>query len=297
MINSEIYPKIVVYNNVFEDPEKMYSILKQSGKSENELFEKWKQWYTFGEKIEDTGLTYDKTVDYYKIINDLVPQNESQKDQKYFMDELIRGFHAVNNDYLNKFGFKMDLTEKSNPIEVSTNPNWHTTFPSIVEKYKWQGPSICKYFPESGSLKDLVMQFHSDHIIEEFVSPGYKFILTTTTYFNDDYEGGEVVFAVGDNTITYEPKMGDFVIFPSGHPDYFTENNNPYFHAVKKIHGKEKYFSRMYWTTFAEGSEEFFKTRDSLDELERKQRHKDYSYGVYQGIQKKYEPLSGLEEK
>ena len=294
MKSKEIYPKIIVYSDVFKNPEKMYSVLKNSRNQEEELFKSWIPWYTFGEQIkkEDTMTMYEETVNFLidkSKHSDLI--NDIQIDQKWFMNELITAFHSVNNDYLNRYKINIDLNEKVYPIEVSKNPNWLTTFPPILRKYKWQGPSICKYFPQNGDVhpdayvNDKVMQFHSDYVIEEFVSPGYKFILTTTTYINDDYEGGEIVFMNGNDHVTYKPKMGDILVFPSGHPNYFTENNNPYYHAVKKVQKKEKYFTRMYWTVYEEGSEKYFENKKIFSEEERKENHKKYSHVQYALIQ------------
>jgi len=291
LVIKELYPYIIIYQNVFENPEKIYDILKRSGKTENEILNKWKDWYTFGQQIYDSQIQFDKTIPEFKISKDVEVISDADIEQKYFITELIKGFHLVNNDYLKRFNINLDFNSKTINNHPSLNPNWSTEFPEIVESYRWQGPSICKYYSGAGELENLVMQYHSDHIIEEYVSPGYKFLLTTTTYFNDDYEGGDIVFGVGDKKISYKPKAGDFVIFPSGHPDFLTENNDPFFHAVKKTKNGEKYFSRMYWTKFYNGDEEFFNRKNSLDEKEFKKAHKDYSFGIYVDIQKKYENL------
>ena len=295
--SKEIYPRIVVYSDVFKNIEKMYSVLKELGTKENELFKPWTPWYTFGNQIkkEDTMTAYDETVNFFIDKSSSIDlTNEIQSDQKWFMDELIMAFHSVNNDYLSRYQFSIDLNEKVYPLEVSNRPDLHTGFPSILNKYKWQGPSICRYYADvvpSEDNPDVEMQYHSDYIIEEFASPGYKFILTTTTYINDDYEGGEVVFINGDDYIVYKPKMGDVVVFPSGHPNYFTENNNPYYHAVKKVEKKEKYFTRMYWMAYEEGSKEYFENKKNFSKEERQVKHKEYSAKQYGLIQKQAQNL------
>lgn len=300
MIVTEIYPKIFVYNDVFEDPEKLYDIIKRSGKNEGELFETWKEWYTFGEIIQNVAavseiINFDRTVDHPVLLKYKEINNEISSEQKYLLEELVRCFHLVNKDYLEKNNFNLDLTAMVDVTEPSENPDFHTKFPKQVNKYLWDGPSICKYFAGGRSdLKDLAMQFHSDHIAEENPSEGYKFFLTTTTYLNDDYEGGEIVFAVGDKTVEYKPKIGDIIVFPSGHPNHLTENNNSYFHAVKRVYEKDKYFCRMYWKVFEHGSKEFFEMKKTLTEKEIRDKEKEYTQKIYSEIQEKYEPISGL---
>lgn len=300
VIATELYPKIFVYSNIFEDPEKLYDIIKRSGKNDNEIFETWKEWYTFGEIIQNVAavsetINFDRTVDYPKLLKCIDIESEINADQKYLLEELVRGFHLVNKDYLQKNNFNLDLSTMLTPTEPSDTPDFHKKFPESVNKYLWDGPSICKYFAGGRSdLRDLAMQFHSDHIAEKNPSEGYKFFLTTTTYLNDDYEGGEIVFAIGDKTIEYKPKIGDIIVFPSGHPNHLTENNNSYFHAVKKVYGADKYFCRMYWKVFEHGSKEFFENKKNLTEEEIRVIEKEYNQKLYYEIQEKYESISGL---
>lgn len=260
MTSEEIYPYIVVYNGIFEDPEKMYNIVKNIENQKDGIFEEWQQWYSFGKKIENFGIWFDNSSTEMKINTDTKPQNKIQEDQKYFITELVKGFHLVNNDYMQRYNFNIDITEKiqNQHYDASESEDWKTSFPPIVPKWKWTGPSLCKYFDDAGDGKDLSMSYHSDYIREPIVTPGYKFAITTTTYINDDYEGGDLDFVIDDKLIGYKPKAGDFVVFPSGHPTIFTENGNVFLHGVKNLYGGEKYFTRMYWTVFDTGAQEWF---------------------------------------
>jgi len=266
----EIYPNILVYSNVFEDNDKMYEIVKSIGKSEEEIFEPWKDWYTFGEKIEEFGIYFNKTKNEMEISKDINPINKTQEDQKYFITELVKAFHLVNNDYIKRFDIDFDLTSVSktkNPVDQNEADNFKT-FPEEVPTWRWTGPSLCKYFDNAGNGSDLSMSYHSDYIREPIITPGYKFAITTTSYINDDYDGGGLDFVIDSKLIGYKPKKGDFVVFPSGHPDILTENGKVYLHGVKNLYNGEKFFTRMYWQKFHLGQDEWFENEEKYGKAE-----------------------------
>jgi hypothetical protein len=127
------------------------------------------------------------------------------------------------------------------------------------EEKTWvvNGPTIARYNIDAGNAADLAMRYHTDYIREPIQSPGPKFIFTTTTYINDDYEGGAIDFAVGKKLFKYKPKAGDFIVFPAGHPDYLSEDGIVYLHSVDKCTGTEKILTRMYWMKHYPASEEW----------------------------------------
>ena len=102
------------------------------------------------------------------------------------------------------------------------------------------------------------MRYHSDYIREQGYAPGYKFVITCTIYFNDNYEGGEVDFAMGDKLVKYKPEAGDLLVFPSGHPDYLTEDGMPYLHGVMPSYNNNKFLSRMYWQKYQKGTDDWY---------------------------------------
>lgn len=259
----EIYPNIFVYNNVFEDPDRMYQIVKDSLNNYNDaIWESWQDWYIFGEKVEKFGLNFDKTATELKITKDIEPTSKVQEDQRYFITELVKGFHLVNNDYIAKQNMSIpnekDETVSSYGVD---HPKWN-----------WTGPSLCRYFIDSKGSEwnggHLAMRYHSDYIREKIKSPGYKFVLTTTTYLNDDYTNGGVDFAIGNKLINYKPKAGDFLVFPSGHPDYLTEGKEVYLHAAENCQENEKFFTRMYWQVYEDASEEWKENEEKFGKEE-----------------------------
>lgn len=286
---TEIYPYIIVYNNVFDDPERMYEIVKRIGTQENELFESWNQWYSFGEKVENFGVLFDRTASEIKIIQDVETINKVQEDQKYFITELVKGFHLVNNDYIKRFNIGFDLNLKSKPKNpVGQNEaDYFKTFPEEVSTWQWTGPSLCKYYVDAGKGEELEMSYHSDYIREPIITPGYKFAITTTTYINDDYEGGDLDFVIDNKLIGYKPKIGDFVVFPSGHPEILTENGKVYLHGVKNSYKSEKYFTRLYWTKFNPGDDEWFENEEKYGKEEWKNMQESIMHEYRQKVQKK----------
>jgi hypothetical protein len=241
----EIYPKILVYNNVFEDIDRMYEIAKLSFAPNNDekLFDEPIPWKVFGEYVDNLNIEFDRSKQELIFSNEPKFINKLQEDQYFFVKELIRSFHIVNNDYLSKYQIKINNEELEKVIvdEYGETP---------VSQWIVIGPSICKYDQEAGNAETKAMRYHTDYVREVMPSPGFKFVVTTTSYLNDDYEGGELDFSVGGKLIKYKPKAGDLVVFPSGNPNFLTEDGDVYLHGVQKCTGTEKYLGRMYWSKY-----------------------------------------------
>jgi hypothetical protein len=72
-------------------------------------------------------------------------------------------------------------------------------------------------------------------------------------YLNDDYEGGEIEFKVlqsdgSFDRVSYKPKAGDILVFPS---------DEPYYHGVNLTTKGKKYFVRSFWDYYFPGTEEW----------------------------------------
>ena len=114
-----------------------------------------------------------------------------------------------------------------------------------LDNWKFNPPNICMYEPDSGVSDLIAMHYHTDYRQAAASAPGDKFAITCTMYLNDNYDGGEILFKIYANGkdepplyISYKPKAGDIVIFPSG---------EPYYHAVNLVKNGEKYFVRSFW--------------------------------------------------
>ena len=222
----ELFPEVIVYKNIFPNIDKLTQILIDSEyveRKENDYFEEWEGWYTFGTQM---SFPWNPNLSYEDIIsNDYDFNNydlkEDEDPQKWVATSISNAFYQTTLDYI-----------KTNKINL---PNW--------EK---MGLTICKYnlMPHS----DYAMAYHTDYSPFKEEEPGFKFAITCTIYLNDDYEGGEVNFLNMDSkqVIEYKPYAGDVIMFKSG---------EPFYHGVNKISGKPKYFIRLFWGWNYEGSQ------------------------------------------
>lgn len=250
-----IYPKIHVYHNMFSNPAEIMSILKESEKDSNEsMFGEWRDWYTFGRMCDEFGITYSRN--HFEILdlnNEAIDKNalsERNKKELDFFEQIFKNFYSVTKNY-------MDHNEL------------------VIDKDLYlDGPNFVKYFNHSDSPDDLSMLYHTDYREDNDESPGNKFVITCTMYFNDDYDGGEISFKIDSKEINYKPKAGDIIVFPSGHPEYLGQNGNQYIHGVKTVKNGEKYFLRSYLVYNYEGSESW---RNGVDK---------YGHQLWEDMQK-----------
>lgn len=244
----EIYPYVHVYRDVFKDINKTYQLLKDSYENQGAgLLNNWSQWSTFGEYLNPPMMPekHPRWNPSPRLQNvDLIEtSSEVEKEHQDFMIEVLDLFYQVTEDYINKNNVDVNLEAMSKDENGNDTNLWRVT-----------GPSICRY-QISDSDKPVAMTYHSDYIRHEGEKPGYKFAITALAYFNDDYEGGEIDFVIDNKLVKYKPQAGDYLVFPSGHPEILTEDGIVYLHGVMPIKNGHKYFSRMYWQKYYEGSE------------------------------------------
>jgi|LakMenEpi03Oct11_1017367.scaffolds.fasta_scaffold00001_18 hypothetical protein len=239
----EIYPNILVYKNLFKDIAQSYKILTDSLlETEDRLFSPWTKWSVFGDYLNPPIPNFDLS-DRYGNIKNVQTKTKTQENEKNLIIEMMENFHLVTEDYIKRYSIDVDLNATSVNEDGNIVPTWRCT-----------GGTIGKYNVSTDDYK-IGMNYHSDYIRESGSAPGYKFVITCTIYFNDDYEGGEVDFAMGDKFIKYKPEAGDLLVFPSGHPDYLTENGKPYLHGVMPSYNKNKFLSRLYWEKYQKGTD------------------------------------------
>lgn len=216
----EIYPKIIVYRNVFEDPD---LFLKKSLECDG-----WEEWYTFGTmlSLQESPISFKNfpTKEEYDNARawDLGDNNSVLRGE--LCKELGDIFYNVTNDYIEKY-----------PDE--SLQNWIKN-----------SASVNKYFADASISENYAMNYHTDFIQPLKDNPGIKFGITTTFYLNDDYENGEICFKINDDYVSHKPKAGDVIVFPSTHP---------YYHAVRKNTGNDRYMIRSFWQFEYSGSKEW----------------------------------------
>jgi hypothetical protein len=241
----EIYPKIFVYKNLFKDIANTYSQLKNSSGEEEGLFSPWSQWSAFGEYLNPTFVDHPHRLSV-EYIEKIQTTTEKQESQRLAILELFKSFHLVTEDYAKRNGVDLDKEKTVLANDGTTMQEWQMT-----------GPSIARYRTDIND--PIAMTYHSDYIREPIISPGYKFAITALAYFNDNYEGGEIDFIANGEAYKYKPEAGDFLVFPSGHPEILRDGDNVYLHGVMPPIGANKYLSRMYWMKYSIGDPEWFK--------------------------------------
>lgn len=242
----EIYPYIYVYKNMFKDIEKSYKVLTDSlTETEDRLFSPWSQWSIFGTYLNPITPSF-AMGDKYGRAKNIETKTEVEENQKQFIIEMMENFHLVTEDYIKRHNIDVDLDATTTDENGDPIPLW-----------RWTGGTIGKYHV-SNETEQHGMRYHSDYMREQAEAPGYKFIITCTIYFNDDYEGGEIDFAMGDKLVKYKPAAGDMLVFPSGHPDYLTEDGKPYLHGVMPSYKNNKFLSRMYWQKYYQGTDQWY---------------------------------------
>lgn len=240
----EIYPKIFVYKGLFKDIDKTYSFLKESKGEEDGLFSPWSQWSHFGEYLNPTFSNHPGrlSIDYIEKIK---TRTDKQELQRLAILELLKNFYLVTEDYAAR-----------NEVDLDKAKTLLSNDGEVTQEWQISGPSIARYRTDISDT--LAMTYHSDYIREPIISPGYKFAITALAYFNDEYEGGEIDFIADGNAYMYKPEAGDFLVFPSGHPEVLRNGNGVYIHGVMPASGESKYLARMYWMKYSVGDSEWF---------------------------------------
>ena len=222
----EILPHVRVYTDVFPDIEQMLSVLFEHEKTTTEdpeaphLFEPYRPWYTFG-RVTDVLRTPDD------VSHELIQR------QMYFHDRVKEVREAVIADYCNIY----NVHEKIN------TDTWIQTSVNLAEYFS--EASVDNHPEEHIGNKPKAMNYHTDFEIKFMCEDSDNFLLTCNIYWNDNYEGGEVVFFNSDELLPYKPKSGEVVIFPSGSP-YYPDGGQAYFHCANSVFEGRKYFSLNY---------------------------------------------------
>lgn len=206
-----LYPGVHVYENLIPNlPEFLKGIEDfQPKEGIRAGLSDWKPWYVFGQQRE------------------VLPENELEEGDP--AATYVKTINAIFN--------------KTTAHYIENN-NVDTTDFIFVPAHILYYNADDKAVPSD----QLSMLYHTDFQQEKRDAPGMKFMVTCNIYLNDDYEGGEVCFSVGEDRFSYKPKAGDILVFPS---------TPPYYHGVKATTKGRKYFVRMFWRKTFEGTKEW----------------------------------------
>ncbi len=252
-------PKILVFQDVFPFADKIIDYYESNVE--------WQGWYGFGTLSSPENPTTGYTCHTEKF-----PTKE-EWDAALDKNAINPYRNQIHEEFYNISSLYVDYTQ-------TTLPNW-------MYQNDW---CLAKYTPDvdHSNNPETSMGHHTDYQQDRHGQPGNKFGITSVFYPNDDYEGGEIQFRIlnpGTFTvakqITYKPKRGELVIFPSG---------DPYYHGVKRIWKNPKYIIRLYWGWQDQGLPEWHALRkhygnEKFEELE-KQRLKRDDLLMFDPVQK-----------
>jgi hypothetical protein len=250
-----IYPKVVVYNELLNEPENVYKMLKEHRLDPkiNHHLTPWRDWKPMGDIMNIDGQP-----------GDYVEKNDPEKmaQEKCLLD-IFNAFFKASDDFFNEYEGKGAWPKYVKNWDRSNDPWSH----SAISFLRYD-PTNYNY-DKKNNKPGLAMDYHTDSAAFNEIDPGRKFVVTVTMYLNDDYEGGEISFLDEETgTLTnYKPKAGDVTVFPSGYP---------YFHGVLPVLNNERYILRMFWFCDYEGDKEWHQGKEKYGEEEWAKMHKQY---------------------
>jgi len=234
----ELYPLIHVYTGLLPNVDKLMITARRSYESSEGQYylSEWKDWFVFGKYTWANP-------DQHKTDKSLDPMFRSELD---FCNTVEKANMAAMSHYVGVNNVQI-------PYDIH--------LPTI--NYGMYHPNVVV-----GSHQDnnLTMHYHTDFGIGEWFWPGDKFLITATTYFNDDYEGGEIQFFVDGEIIRHRPHAGEIIVFPSGSPLF--PGNKPYFHGVTEITSGLRMIARNYLKYAVDGTPEWYEGLEEHGEEE-----------------------------
>jgi hypothetical protein len=211
----EIHDFIFVYKKLLPDHEEIYRSLRESKdrNSENNFYGKWTPWFTFG---------------LMALINEGNGDPAISNFERQCFRRVEQATHEAMRHYQRVNGISDPHTGEELPILTTPGPCIYSE--NLTDK---------------SATDPKAMSFHVDFVAGGFRFPGEKFMITSCTYPNDDYEGGEIEFWADGKSVRYKPKAGEILVFPSGNP-LFPGDGRPYFHSVCATGRGEKYLFRAF---------------------------------------------------
>lgn len=267
LVYEEFLPKVFIYKNLLPNSKEIaeYAEWFIESKESHFVWSQATEWGVFGQNIAFDRSYVPEVTKYEKEENrHFGVKHSSDFDGMMFDTPEEKEYFDKERDYVRQLAeaFEKSTFHYLEAQGVEREDDWWMSFPAIC-RYE---PTLEENYRGLGANDNpLAMTHHTDYEILKSEMPGDKFLLTCTMYLNDDYEGGGVEFLVDGKAYIYTPKAGDVVVFPSGHPDYFSEEYT-YYHGVDAIRSGKKHFVRSFWMKPYEGSEEWLANQKKYGE-------------------------------
>ena len=277
-----IMPFVVLYKNVFDNIPEILDLIKSS--NHTRVFEEWEPWYQLGQRTRLEFLSNDYLIDkltdveekqlalqehIYNTLMDVYENYIQDWVDPNMKERYINRNTSFHEDW--KYVFGEFVTDWSGFKNVPENPGKDCWIQSTVE--------ILKHDHTIGRDLELAIGYHLDAFNSKDAA-GPKSIITGTIYLNDEYDGGEISFLneFDKSIISYKPKAGDLIVFPSA---------KPFFHAAQKVYGADKYLIRNFLLWDHSGSDRY---KEGLEKFGEEQwmliqdylREKEDLMGLYQ---------------
>lgn len=255
----ELEQNIWVYKNLFNDVNKTLEYFIKNNE--------WSKWYTFGDQSHTNFIETTRFESF-----------PTQSEWNYLINKLKNNTNSIRNNRLAS-NFDLEIID----IFYKTTKHYVDNHEINPTNWKIWSPMICRYYSDAGAGQNFAMAYHTDYQQEKSDAPGDKFVLTCNIYLNDNYDNGEIKFKIfyneGDSPveITYKPKAGDIIVFPS---------TPPYYHGVNKTYNGEKFFVRGFWFQEFEGTKEWLENeqkfgKETWAKMEQERQQKEAASGIY----------------
>jgi len=232
----------VIYQNMLEDCDYFLEMINKKRNADS-IWPEWKSWHRQGENLNQM-FSRSKTA---------INENDSDetKAEKEYFDKIIKVYDFVCQDYLNDYS--------------NNKGKW----PSYIKDWKKVGEhqdgvhvNVYKYSIDilsKGPQDSLLLEYHVDEMPEGAFDRVIHQVVTVTFYLNDNYDGGEICFydETENKAYKYKPRAGDVTVFPSA---------APFYHAVERFQGEDRYFMRIFITYYSKDDEERINPENLLDE-------------------------------
>lgn len=249
---------VFLFKNVLKDPKSVTDFIrKQKEIKEDKWFGQWQDWRPWGEYAKAYPADDDS------FLNDTSEGAELLRECLDVFWDILSVYKKdhLNKEYFDSLGLNYDFpTSYQELISNRTRPNvwdrWGIADVVVLES------------TDTSAEKNLSMEYHQDRRPWFGGSPH---IFNCNIYINDDYEGGEIIFAdletaekattiyegkemeyfLIDRPIEYKMEAGDALIFRTDR-----------FHAVKPVKGNKFYIRQFLSSAW---SKDFVDARDSMD--------------------------------